>query len=299
MFSRLIYAALSVTGITTLARRLRGGGVILCYHNTVAPGESAGDPGVHMAVADFARQVSWVAAHYDVVPLVDVARRLREGRSLRGLAALTLDDGYEGVFTHAWPILRNANLPATVFIPTNFMQERTPFWWDHPAIAAHATDERRTTWLEQLKGDGDAIARAEGATEPPVLPSSCRPASWETIRRAAAEGFDIGLHSASHRTMPRLSDDELHREVVVSRAVLAERTGVEAAAFAYPYGRWDARVRDVVKQSGFDVAVTLDAGLNDEASDPWALRRVNVPASISAPAFAAWTAGISPALWAA
>ena len=40
--------------------------------------------------------------------------------------------------------------------------------------------------------------------------------------------------------------------------------------------------------------MTLEDGVNGEDADPWSLRRVNVPASITPPAFEAWIAGLRP-----
>jgi peptidoglycan/xylan/chitin deacetylase (PgdA/CDA1 family) len=192
------------------------------------------------------------------------------------------------------PLLVSTKLPATVFVPTNFIEHRSAFWWDHPVIASRATPELRRQWLDKLHGDGDEIARMEGAASPPMLPSSYRPAGWETIRLAVRDGLELGLHSASHRNMPLLSDAELRQEIYASRATLERNTGVQATSFAFPYGLWDRRTRDLIKAAGFDSAVTLDDGLNTARSDPWALRRVNVPASINAPAFEAWAAGLGP-----
>src|SRR6476620_5774425 len=42
--------------------------------------------------------------------------RIRAGRPLQGLVALTFDDGYRGVFESALPVLRDLGLPATVFV---------------------------------------------------------------------------------------------------------------------------------------------------------------------------------------
>jgi peptidoglycan/xylan/chitin deacetylase (PgdA/CDA1 family) len=75
---------------------------------------------------------------------------------------------------------------------------------------------------------------------------------------------------------------------------LRERAGVHATSFAYPYGLVDARVREAVQCAGYRAAVTLDYGLNSPSTDPWMLRRVNVPASIPTSAYEAWTAGLRP-----
>jgi peptidoglycan/xylan/chitin deacetylase (PgdA/CDA1 family) len=100
------------------------------------------------------------------------------------------------------------------------------------------------------------------------------------------------VHSATHRSLPTLTDAELEYELVASRAVVHRATGIWPEFFAYPYGRWDARVRARVHAAGYRAAFTLDPGLNDASSDLLALPRINVPAGISDAAFEAWTAGL-------
>ena len=293
MLSRLFYSGLRVTGITAGARAVRNGGVILAYHNVVARDDNVGDRGLHLALQQFSAQLSWLAGNYEIIPLTELARRLKAGQSVRRTAALTFDDAYEGVFENAWPLLKSAKLPATVFVPTDFIEHRISFWWDHPMIAPLATAELRQKWLEQLRGDSGEIARAEGALSAAQLPSAYRPASWQTIRRAAAEGLDLGVHSASHRNLTRLSGEELQREITDSRASIEAHTGVHASTFSFPYGLWNQRTRDSVKDAGFRAAVILGGGLNRPGADLWSLRRVNIPPSVSSHAFQAWVAGFS------
>jgi len=91
-----------------------------------------------------------------------------------------------------------------------------------------------------------------------------------------------------------LYDAELEREIKTAAEIIYTRTQAEPAAFAYPYGIWDPRVRRAVRATGYRAAVTLDYGLNTSATDLWSLRRLNVPASISQAAFAGWAAGVRP-----
>src|SRR2546426_12466296 len=76
--------------------------------------------------------------------------------------------------------------------------------------------------------------------------------------------------------------------------VIRARAGVAPAFFAYPYGVWDDRVRDAVRTAEYRGAVTLGYGLVGAHANPWALPRVNVPASIPRSAFQVWTAGLHP-----
>jgi peptidoglycan/xylan/chitin deacetylase (PgdA/CDA1 family) len=289
------YAALHAVGLPALTRRLRDAGVILCYHN-VSPTRAppSGDAGVHLSPEKFATQVAWLARHYDVVPLRELLDRLAKHRSLRGLAAITFDDGYMGVFEHAWPLLLELGLPATVFVVADAPETGDPFWWDHPAAAHDATPERREHWLKDLRGDGEGIISDLSAVAAPSIPRALRPADWDTIGRATDAGLTLGVHSATHRTLTELDDVELEREVVASWETIRRRVGGRPEIFAYPYGRWNAQARDAVRAAGYGGAVTLDYGLVRPNADPWTLPRVNIPASISQSAFQAWAAGLAP-----
>jgi peptidoglycan/xylan/chitin deacetylase (PgdA/CDA1 family) len=188
-----------------------------------------------------------------VVGLREFTERLTNGRRLRSVAAVTFDDGYTGVFEHAVPILNALRVPATVFIVAEAVGSPSPFPWD--AGAAH------------------------------------RAADWDQIRAATGSGIEIGVHSATHRSLPDLTGAELAREVIESRTIIHDATGVRPEYFAYPFGHWNARVRDAVQWAGYAGGLTLDFGLNRRSEDRWALRRINVPAGISDAAFEAWASG--------
>ena len=252
------YGGLRMLGVPALRRRWRDAGLVLCYHNVVGPdNDGIGDASLHVACDRFERQMRWLAAHYQVVTLREFVARLAARRSLRSLAAVTFDDGYAGVYTHALPILDRLGIPATVFLVAEAVGKTAGFAWD-----------------------GDPV------------PASHRPADWPTILAARARGLEFGVHSATHRSLPTLADAELEDEIVASREAVRRATGVEPEFFAYPFGHWTPRVRDRVAAAGYDAGFALDFGLNDESADRWALRRVNVPAAISDTAFEAWAAGL-------
>lgn len=292
MLATTFYATLQRSGITTVARHARAGGTILCYHNVVSSDTDIGAAGMHLDLRRFREQIEWLTAHFTVIPLKEFARRLRLGRSLRRVVALTCDDGYRGVFDVAWPLLREYRLPLTVFVPTG-MSEGDGFWWDAPAVVNCTAEEDRLRWLEDFNGDGSRICRLiPGATR--TLPPSHRLASWSRIRAAVAEGCELGVHTMTHRNLTMLSDTELRWEIEGGRDVIAEHTGADARCFSYPYGLHDSRVRRAVAAAGYTTAVTMEFGLNRAGTDPLALCRINVPSGIDGPAFQAWMSGLRP-----
>jgi peptidoglycan/xylan/chitin deacetylase (PgdA/CDA1 family) len=174
------------------------------------------------------------------------------------------------VFEHAVPVLQAFRIPATVFVVTDASDRSAGFWWD------------------QQGSESPAAGRVD-------LPATHRAAGWDAIRAALNDGLDLGVHSATHRSLPTLTAAELEDEVTTSRTTLQRITGVLPQFFAYPYGHWDRRVRAMVRAAGYRAGVTVDHGLVAPSSDRWALRRVNVPAGISDAALEAWSAGL-PAL---
>ena len=289
----LYYGGLRLLRIPAAARTLQTAGRILCYHNVV-PDEACatGAAGIHMSRTTFARQMRWLADHYDVLPLREAIARLERGDSLRSVAVIAFDDGYNGVFEHAVPVLTSLGISATVFVVAEAAGRSTGFWWDQPDVVKAIDPERREAWLTDLRGDEQAIVGAVAGHRRHPLPHSHQPASWRTIRAALADGIDIGVHSATHRSLPTVNDVELDREVVGSREIVDRELGIRADLFAYPYGRCDARVAARVRVAGYRAALGLEAGVIDRHADPWCLRRINIPAGISDAAFEAWTAGL-------
>src|SRR5258705_5334781 len=131
-------------GVTKVARRLRGGGLVLCYHNVIPDVDPGvwGSLGLHMPLPVFERQMRWLAANYAVIPLQQLVDRLIAGESFRGTAAITFDHAYTGVYQYAWPLLQELQLPATVFVVAQAPSRDADFWWDHPAVLRAASDVR-------------------------------------------------------------------------------------------------------------------------------------------------------------
>lgn len=293
--SSVYYAGLRTLGLPAAVRLFRNAAVVLCYHNVVADEQAAlAGTGLHITQERFGAQMHWLAARYAVVPLHELIARIRAGRSLRKTAAITFDDAYVGVFDHALSVLADLDLPATIFVVTEAAAKREPFWWDHPVTARQAGSPSSRRWLGELRGDGPRILQDLGVTAPPSVPPATRPAGWDQIRAAAGGGIDLGVHSATHRALPRLTDAELQAEIVDSRESFVHHCGVEAEMFAYPYGLWDRRARSVAQAAGYKTALSLDPRLISPGTDPWALPRVNIPAQITDSAFQAWVTGWSP-----
>jgi peptidoglycan/xylan/chitin deacetylase (PgdA/CDA1 family) len=171
---------------------------VLIYHR-VGAGQGRE---MDLPTARFAQQMRMLRSRFDLVALGDGLARLEAGRPARDLVAVTFDDGYREVHSAAWPVLRDLRIPATVFLPTGFMDGTAP-----------------------------APIRA-GAAERGVPPE---PLTWDQVGEMAGSGLlTVGSHSVTHTDFDRLSRDEAEEEAASSRELLAARTGAEVDLFAYP-----------------------------------------------------------------
>jgi peptidoglycan/xylan/chitin deacetylase (PgdA/CDA1 family) len=93
------------------------GTTILLYHRIAADNERTDDP-FAVREEEFTRQMEWLASANPVVPLPELATRLRSQQSVAGIVAVTIDDGYQCTFARAWPILRRFGIPFTSFVDT-------------------------------------------------------------------------------------------------------------------------------------------------------------------------------------
>jgi len=71
------------------------------------------------------KQLSWVKQNFDVIDL-DSLTRLQDRE---GTCAITFDDAYKSVFANALPILKDLNLPASVFVIGSTLTGKI-FWRD-------------------------------------------------------------------------------------------------------------------------------------------------------------------------
>lgn len=156
-----------------------------------------------------------------------------------GHFCVTFDDGYAPVGRLARPILAEMRIPATVFVVAGAVG-KTNFW-----------DQHR----------GDRAEKMLSASE---------------LREMASGGIEIGSHSMSHPRLTEVSDEVLREEVGGSRKALEDTLGQPVAGFSYPYGAWDARVREAVIEAGYQYAMAAALGALSSTVDRFSMPRINV-----------------------
>jgi len=175
---------------------------------------------------------------YRTLSLLDAADCVRRHAPFPARSfVMTFDDGYQTVYEEAFPILQRYGMSATVFLTVG------------------------------NKGRGSATGRLPSLESRSML-------SWEEIREMERSGITFGAHTCTHSDLTRLSSRQVQTEIADSKDIIEDALGAPVSCFAYPYGRYDARVAEIVRPN-FICACSDKLGLITRNSDLYALERVD------------------------
>jgi peptidoglycan/xylan/chitin deacetylase (PgdA/CDA1 family) len=195
----------------------------------------------------------------------------------KGSVWISLDDAWRGNLTEVIPIIREWNLPITIFVPTREVLRGT-FWFSH---VVNNTD----VLPPPFRRDVQQLWLVPESTRRRVIEhlfEICPPSQREVI--SVAEIADlaklpqvtIGSHSVNHAFMPNCNDDELRKEISDSRRDLEQWTGRPVRVFSYPNGDFDKRTARVLAEAGYSLAFTTEEHPITLADNPYYLPRFSI-----------------------
>jgi glycosyltransferase involved in cell wall biosynthesis/peptidoglycan/xylan/chitin deacetylase (PgdA/CDA1 family) len=289
------------------ARRILGAGSsVFMFHRVLPQGEECYDPEMAISKEAFGEILGWLRANFRVVSLDELVRR--RGESLdqkRPACAITFDDGWVDNFVHAFPLLRERGLPATIFLPSQFIGTKRRFWQDRLWLctrqlesteyrqAAIETAAHHFPWFP-LAPDTLASSRrlkrflmtrpteeAEEFVE--YLAESARLSAemsdraflnWDEILTMRDSGISFGSHTLNHVLLTHMQPAHAESEIRKSRRELQEHLDSEISCFSYPWGAENSLIREIVKRAGYSYAVGTFPGLIQDNADPCLLPRI-------------------------
>ena len=119
-----------------------------------------------------------------------------------------------------------------------------------------------------------AVFHRVAAAASRVLIGQAQYCTAEELREMHSSGLiSIEPHTLSHPKLASLSRAEAAREVRESRSALENILGMVPTLFAYPYGSFSDETVDIVYETGFIGAVTVEEGTVGPDTDPLRLPR--------------------------
>jgi peptidoglycan/xylan/chitin deacetylase (PgdA/CDA1 family) len=306
-------------GLLSVMERLESGREnvlrILVYHRIARPEAEMGrfDPALLSATpALFAQQMRFLVEHYHVLSIADLLSALTSGQPLPPRSVMvTFDDGYRGFLDTAWPVLQSLQIPAILFVATDYLSaDGRSFWWDQLYRAFSQTEredlrlpsvgswslrgpEQRMKVFAEVKGymqrvnHHRAMSLVEEILEtlgvPPRVDRTVL--TWQDVRHLCAGGLYVGAHTRSHPILSRVTLKEARQEIIGSQQDLSRELGQAWPVFAYPSGHpadLCPELISVLHEEGFQAAMTMIEGHNVlRRTHPLCFKRVGMASHLS------------------
>lgn len=209
---------------------------ILMYH-TIHPSCS-----LSIRPANFERQMKYLTDNKYRVISLDRLQDVLDSEEKGNFIILSFDDGYADNFDYAFPILKNFNLPAIIFLATRFINQ--------DKFSDYHQNARLYPGLRFL--------------------------NWKQIDLMLSHGISFGTHTHSHIDLGRASLEDIEKEIITSKEIIEERLGKPTYFFAYPFGRFDnfnKKSIRIISKLGFKFACSSIWGSFSDNLHPYILPR--------------------------
>jgi peptidoglycan/xylan/chitin deacetylase (PgdA/CDA1 family) len=290
--------SLYFTGVHIALRSfVEGVGAILTLHHVRPPRPGRFQPNRLLEVTPrfLTRVVKGLRrSGVDLISLDEMHRRMTEGDFSRRFVCLTFDDGYRDTLQWAYPILKEAEVPFAVYVPTSFPDRLGELWWlaleaviarnSRVGLVIDGRDckfdcrtvaEKRALfdelywWLRGRPTEAElrGVVRNLAAFYHVDIAAFCSELcmSWTELAQLASDPLvTIGAHTVNHPMLAKLPKEAARSEIDLSRSVIEAALAVKPQHLSYPFGdraSSTAREFEIAAELGFKTAVTTRPGV--------------------------------------
>ena len=105
--------------------------------------------------------------------------------------------------------------------------------------------------------------------------------NWKELKELLNNGMEIGSHTITHPNLRQVPSSQLISEIKNSKIILEENLDYQIEVFAYPYGIFDSKIIDVVRQSKYKAARTTLEGVDQNIKKMYTLRATQIYDNLS------------------
>jgi peptidoglycan/xylan/chitin deacetylase (PgdA/CDA1 family) len=283
--------------------------VILMYHRIV-PLKEAGfhtQPGMYVDPNTFESQINFLKSNFNILSFSSFINGSKF--SEKPICILTFDDGWHDFYKYAYPVIVRYEIPVTLFVPTFYISNNNKFWTDKiSSVLLQAQNNKnrnirsnnklgglvvkkwldtdcnteyiiemlkqhKTEAIEKMIDDLVSTNNLDSAADERAF------VTWEQLREMSSSGLvEIGSHTHRHWILTNYSEEEVRNDIEMSRTELIGKGLVSSdfIPFCYPNGNFNAHIAQIVRETGFQLAVTTQSGWNRFDGDIFVLKRVGI-----------------------
>ena len=294
----------------------------LMYHRILPQNDTRTmleEPGMVVTPETFRQHIFFLKEYFNIIKLSDWIQMKRNGEELPSkTCALTFDDGWADNFEFAFPILKELNVPATIYLVSNMVGANEAFWperlarlvtaissnypqfWAHPELRWLQKNPKNYRFSETLPTPEELSALIACAKEYPdqeihdrishienvlQLDTGNHPPSllnWQQVLKMVDSGLvEFGSHTCHHVRLNKHASAELiKKEIVNSKEEIEKNISQPIKTFCFPNGDYCPQSLELVKQN-YMAAVTTQSGWNTADTDNHMLNRIGIHQDIA------------------
>lgn len=286
--------------------------LILTYHG-IFDDERRCDilPNTFVHIDEMVAQLRFVKKRYRIIHPDEFLSFIYTGKKLPPQTALvTFDDAYESFCQLAEPALRDLGIQALVFVPTWYVENQEPLWFDIMWLYLTFSQDRDLEWLGTLldlrferarKNNFKTSCMNKMKKKPPdergyilkeikkrVTITSERwdavvpmfyPMKEEEIRQMSNLGVSFGGHTHTHTILTAMTDEMAENEIHENKRKLETILNKSCPFFAYPNGGegdFNIAHKEILRRGGYIAAFSLTQKRSLPMNDTMDISRINV-----------------------
>ena len=254
-----------------------------------------------------------VKNNYTVLSFKDLLLSVQENKDFYKTVCFTIDDGYIDFKNIAFPLFKKYNLPATVFITTDFIEGKLMMWWDQVEYLINNTSQTKVEVTQdnsilnlnlqsqkekktaigvitrnlKLFSLSEILSRLQRLSEklnvvlPNEPPGEYSALRWTDIREMEKHGIDFQPHTVNHPILSRITLAEQEWQIKASTDIIREKINSNPIVFCYPNGSFGDYTEDtisVLKRTNFVGACSTERGFfNPVYTDLFHIPRFALP----------------------
>ena len=246
---------------------------VISYHEIEEPA-TALIPDYAVSPTMFVRHIDWLRNNGFVFVSVDqvLAAQRGETRLPSKAVLLTFDDGYQSVYTHAWPLLRMLKIPSVISVVTKWQESAEQVDYAGKQVARN----RFLSWdlLKEMQSSG----LVEIASHTHDLHHGLKGNPQGSAQPAATTRRFDDLHGYE---VEAVYLKRIDADLRLSRDLIRKRIGTAPRIVTWPYGKYNEMVEAAASKYGMKIGLTLDDGDNHAGVPISRLRRILVESKMN------------------
>lgn len=318
-FKTILASVLCKIGVDAFYRHInRGRLLIVTYHGVYDSFDKESLPlFTHLHVELFKAHLNFLKKNYSVISLSDLIACLSEGKQWPEKAALiTFDDGFENNYKVAYPVLKELGLPATIFLPVDFVGTDKILWFDEFFLLldsllkepscdsilydcfgqfpdSFSLENLYSLFVNILKRlpleereNKLAYLRENVNYKDKKMINQFRILNWDQIKEMSNYGnIEFGVHTATHRIVSEINTRELYEEIVEPKNKMEKIIGSNIISFSFPNGipdvDFEVEHEKFLDSYGYLCAFSTDEVLNSRDVNAFRFGRIAVGSDVT------------------